>query len=293
MIDVDALEDQLEQVLAANLGLPPAPETALPFWAHSPSPRDDQRAQNDEVMQALLEGRVRDARQGLDNALRPGRHAADPEAVSRHLTQRFWLVLEWGGEDEQYDLLDECRTRAYTYGELPWLAALTLLLAHLERRDEATRELAAAAAECHSLPPHPSRLDILTNLAEATFLLGDAERARLLRKWFATVPEQLVIVGGGAVCKGALSRYRGQVAAVVGAWDEADKGFRAAVDAHRALGARPLLARTLRQWGRSLAGRDDLLARRCLQESEDLAEELRLGGGSSAGRSGPVASTPA
>ena len=294
MIDVDGLEEQLEQALAANLGLAPAPEPAPPpFSARSPSLEGDQRAQNDQVMQALLEGRVHDARRGLDDALRVGRHAADPEARSRHLTQQFWLVLEWGDEDEQYALLDECRARAYTHGELPWLGALTLLLAHLERRDEASRELEAAIAECQSLPPSPCRLDILTNLAEAAFLLGDATRAALLRKWFATVPEQLVIVGGGAVCKGMLRRYRAQVAAVLGGWDEADKGFRAAVDAHRALGARPLLARTLRQWGGTLAGRDDLLARRCLQQSEELAAELGRAAGVAVPATESAASTPA
>jgi hypothetical protein len=322
MIDVDALEDQLEQALAANLGFipvakpppkaappplpgppPAAPPPARPapprpappppsFRARPRSPESPQRAQKAEVRpptyrwdetaspigRALLEGRADDARTSLAAALRRTRQSGDPDAESRHLAQRFWLVLEWGDEDEQYELLDECRRRAYTHGEVPWRGALTLLLAHLGRRDEASRELEATVAECNALVPNACWLDIVTNLAEAAFLLGDAERARTLREWLARIPDQLVAVGSGDVCKGSLRRYQAQVAAVLGASADADEGFRLAADVHRALGARPLLARTLHQWGRTLAGRDDLLSRRCLQEAEELADELGLAG---------------
>lgn len=207
--------------------------------------------------------------------------------------ERFWLVLQWGGENERYELLDDCRRRAYTHGELPWRAALTLLLADLGRRDEATRELEATVAECHGLARDARWLDMVTNLAEAAFLLGDLERAKTLQKWLADLPEQMVFAGPGGVCKGSLGRYQAHAAAVVGAWGQVDRGFRTAVDAHRALAERPLLARTLQQWGRSLSGRDDLLARRCLQESEELAAEIGLPRGQGACTDDPAVSTPA
>jgi hypothetical protein len=357
MIDVDALEDQLEQALAANLGFipvskppkaspppkpapqPPVAPATKPFRARTGSPERPSRAQKDEkrvppaqparrptrlsdyaghitrllaegrlaeadvsiaahaelaadagpaerwdaaawaTMRALLDGRAGDARARLDEVLRPGRRAEDPTAASRHLAQRFWVVLEWGDEDEQYDLLEDCRSRAYTHGEPGWRGALTLLLAHLGRRDEAARELEATVAECEGRTADAMWLDIVSDLAEAAFLLGDGERAKTLHKWLAELPEQLVVVGPGDVCKGSLSRFQANAAAVVGAWPQADERFRVAADTHRAIGARPLLARTLHQWGRSLAGRDDLLARRCLQEGEELAEELGLRSG--------------
>ena len=320
MIDVDALEDQLEQALAANLGLipgakaaraapPPLPRLSQPepFRAPSRSAEHLRRADDEEVsgaahrldgdasatVRALLEGRVDDARKGMDDELRRRREARDPEAEARHLGQRFRLVLEWGDEDEQYALLDACRSRAYTYGELRWSGALTLLLVQLGRRDEALRELEATVSECQGLTRDACWLDIVTDLAEAAFLLGDVEGARILREWLAEVPDRLV-TGRGDVCKGSLHRFQAHVAAVLGAWAEADRAFRAAADAHRALGAPVLLARTLQQWGRSLAGRDDLFARRCLQESEDLAQELGLRYGRGARPGDPVAvSTPA
>ena len=229
-------------------------------------------------MRALLDGRGDDARR---KAAESGSH-----------WQRFWIAVEWGGEDECYDLLDQCRSRAYTHDELAWRAALTLLLADLGRRDEAVRELDASTAECEALPRDATWVDMVTDLAEAAFLLGDADRARRLHGWLARVPDQLVVVGPGDVCKGSLSRYRAGLAGTLGAWAEADEGFRVAVDVHRALGARPLLVRTLHQWARTLAGRDELLARRSLQESEELAEELGLAG-HGAGRGDPVVSTSA
>lgn len=99
--------------------------------------------------------------------------------------ERFWRVLNGGDEDERYELLDECRRRAYTYGELRWRGALTLLLARLGRRDEAVRELEATVTECEGLPRDAGWLDIVTKLAEAASLLGDVGRAKTLRKWLA------------------------------------------------------------------------------------------------------------
>lgn len=227
-------------------------------------------------MRALLDGRGDDARAGADTVLRLGREADDPDAWSRHLAQRFWIVLEWGTEDERFTLLDQCRTLAYTHGELPWQGALTLLLARLGRWDEARRDLDATAAGCEGLPRDAVWLDLVTNLADAAATMGDAERARSLHLQLARVPDQLVVVGRAWVCKGSVNRYRAGLAAALGSWAEADESFRAATDAHRALGARPLLARTLQDWGLTLAGRDDLLARRCLQEVEELADELGL-----------------
>jgi len=49
------------------------------------------------------------------------------------------------------------------------------------------------------------------------------------------------------VCKGSIDRYRGLGFAAAGRWADAASSFTAAVAAHRALGAGPLLARTLQQ----------------------------------------------
>jgi hypothetical protein len=79
------------------------------------------------------------------------------------------------------------------------------------------------------------------------------------------------------VCSSDLiARYHALLATTTGQWLESDKAFAAAVEAHRRAGAHPLLARTLREWGRSLSGRDNSRARDCLEESAHLATQLQL-----------------
>ena len=61
------------------------------------------------------------------------------------------------------------------------------------------------------------------------------------------------------------------VALAAGAWDQSDRHFRAAAEAHRRLGAPRLLAGVLEEWAGSLAGRDDPRASACLRERAQLA----------------------
>jgi hypothetical protein len=143
------------------------------------------------------------------------------------------------------------------------------------RTDEAAREVDAVLAALQGRTPD-GMTDILSSLAETVFLLGDATRAGSIQKMLGKARDHMVVTGPGLVCKGALSRFQGQVAAAVGNAAVADKHFSAAADTHRALDARPLLARTLREWGSTLAGRDDVRAQRCLAESAAIARELGL-----------------
>jgi len=58
---------------------------------------------------------------------------------------------------------------------------------------------------------------------------------------------RLVVVGPAVVCKGSVERYRALGLAARGRPVEAAECFRMAADAHRAMGAGPLLDRTHRQ----------------------------------------------
>jgi hypothetical protein len=88
--------------------------------------------------------------------------------------------------------------------------------------------------------------------------------------------EPVVLLSRSWVCKGAFARYQGLVAAAMRNWPLADQQLRLAVETHRQLGAGPLLARTLQEWGTTLIGRDDTLAHHCLGESATLATRLEL-----------------
>ncbi|MCA1844525.1 MAG: hypothetical protein LC792_15310, partial [Actinobacteria bacterium] len=242
-------------------------------------PEDRQDAAAWSTMRALLDGRRHDARAGADLVLALGREAGDPAAVDRHWALRLRLVLEWGpegGRDD--DLLDHCRRRAYRDDDLSWRSALTLLLARLGRADECRADFDAAWGALDVMPRDGAWLDLAANLAEAAAVLGDRPRAEILCRGLAGAPEGVVLTGPAWVCKGAAARFRALAAATAGRWARCDADFQAAVEVHREMAARPLLARTLHEWGRSLAGRGDLRAGAHLDESARLALHLELAG---------------
>ena len=231
------------------------------------------------TMAALLDGRQDDARDGAELVLALGREARDPGAVDRYWAQRFWVVLEWGDEEERFEALDHCREKAYRHDDPSWRGALTLLLARMGRTEEAGRELDFCTSRClgGSLRDRVWT-DIATNLAESAALLGDPRRAALVQRALLGAPDGFVLGGGGWVCKGSVARFQGMLAAVTCRWTDCDDHFARAVAVHRSLGAPVLLARTLHEWGRSLEQRDPLGASQRLDESVELSRRFELTG---------------
>jgi tetratricopeptide (TPR) repeat protein len=212
--------------------------------ASSSHPRD---ALTWATMRALLDGRQDAVRRGVDELRRLAERTDDAEAWDRYWLQRFWAAFEWGTDEERFEVLDHCRERAYRFDEVPWWGNLTLLLAAMGKQDEAIRAFDAALQL-----PDAQGLDPLTNLIDAGALLGDAGRVALAFRSLGAPEGRLVVVGPGVVCKGSVDRYRALGLASLGRWDEAGHAFRSAEAAHRAIGARPLLERTIRQASGSL-----------------------------------------
>ncbi|MGI8776676.1 MAG: hypothetical protein ACR2LJ_04665 [Acidimicrobiales bacterium] len=230
------------------------------------------------VMRALLDGRESAARAGIEQA-----QALDPaggagEHRERVWSQRFAIALTWGDEDERYDVLDHSRERAYGHGDLAWHGRLTLLLAVLGRAGEARREFDSVIGTVLSGPAGDMAwLDRATDLAEAAAVLGDSARGEAAVRSLARVTTPPVAVSGRAwVCKGSVDRYRALASASAGRVDDADRCFRSAAEIHRLLGADAHLARTLRQWGTSLVGRDPQRSVQLLRQGADLAHRLGL-----------------
>lgn len=198
------------------------------------------------TMRALLEGRSDAVQSGIRDLMALAA-AGDAEAGARAWVQRFWAAFEWGTDAERYNVLDHCRERAYRFDDLTWWGQLTLLLAAFGKSDEAARAFDEALPQLGGGAKVPVATDVVTNLIEAAAWMGDADRVaaagRLLR-----VPEgRLVVVGEAVVCKGSVDRYAALAYAATGRWGEAAAAFRSAEEAHRALGADLLLARTLQQ----------------------------------------------
>ena len=218
-----------------ELGLMDEAEVAI---AATTDPRD---ALTWTTMRSLLVGDRSTAAAGVAKL---GRH---PGAEDRYWTQRFWAAVEWGSEEELYDVLDHCRARAYRFDDFQWWGNLTLLLAVMGKQEEALRAFDEASALLAGAAKHPSSLDVVTNLIEAAALLGDPGRVAAAGRSLRGPEDRLVVVGPGVVCKGSVERYRALVHVANRRWDKAGECFRSAEAVHRAIGAGPLLARTLQQ----------------------------------------------
>jgi tetratricopeptide (TPR) repeat protein len=199
------------------------------------------------TMRALLDGRRDAARTGVEELRLLAKRTDDAEAWDRYRIQRFWLAAEWGTDQERADALDHCRERAYRFDDLAWWGNLTLLLVLMGKQDEAVRAFDAAAALAASASKDGPWLDAVTNLVEAAAGLGDAGRVAAVSRSVRWPEGRLVVVGGGAVCKGSVDRYRALAFAATGKLKQAEDCFRSAESTHRAIGAGPLLARTLQQ----------------------------------------------
>ena len=285
MIDLDRIEAQLSAAVTEDAGSPrvavrraPAPApTPAPAPVRSSRPRRSRpqpapagvrellelglldeagariAAATDRLdqttwatMRALLRGSRDAVRIGIDALARLAQDG-NREALNRAWTLRFYAALEWGTEDERYDVLDHCRGRAYRFDDLEWWGNLTLLLAALGKHDEGVRAFDQALPLAAGAPRDGVRLDVVTNLVEAAALVADARRVALAGRELRTQAGRLVVVGDGVVCKGSVDRYLGLIHAAVGQWGDATGYFRSAEATHRSLGAEPLLARTQEQ----------------------------------------------
>lgn len=285
MIDLDRIDAQLSAAVTEEVRRPSAPARRAPAPAPTPAPAPvpsprprrsrpqpapagvrellelglldeaDTRiaAATDRLeqttwatMRALLGGKRKAVDIGVATLARLAQDG-NREALDRAWTLRFYAALEWGPPDERLDVLDHCRERAYRFGDFQWWGNLTLLLAALGKQDEAVRAFDQALPLATASAKDGVRLDVVTNLIEAAALAGDAGRVALAGRELRIETGRLVVVGAGVVCKGSVDRYLGLIHAVVGQWGDAAEYFRSAESTHRAIGAEPLLARTLQQ----------------------------------------------
>jgi hypothetical protein len=103
----------------------------------------------------------------------------------------------------------------------------------------------------------------LTQLAEATRVLGADRHATRVYQALAPYAGRVAVAAGAVACSGATDFHLGRLAALTGDAATAERHYRAALRLHRALGARPMLARTLAELGE-------------LTEARAIAEECRM-----------------
>ncbi len=238
LCDHDAARETLGQLLQS------ARRLNEPFMLHV--------AEHYAAAIALCDGDLEAAELAARHSEEWGRLMAGRDASGTYAIQMFGLRREQGRLAELAPVvrLLDAETRESAWG--PGLAAL---LAELGMEDDARRELHRILDDgLGSLRPS-LWLGSLVYLADACAALGDEDAARVLYPELAAYSGGNVMIGHLVACYGAMDRYLGMTAAVLGDWDRAEEHFHAALALNTRLGARTWLAHTAYWYARMLLAR--------------------------------------
>jgi class 3 adenylate cyclase len=210
------------------------------------------------AMVATLEGRFSEAEQLIEDTLRLGQQAHDTSADLVYTVQRGWLLMDAERSGEMPTLLESLRRIADTVPEsvIPAWRASSALIAVLSGEPAAARaEFEATVDGLGSMRRDAPWLPCLVILAGACAELQDAARASVLYDLLGPYAGRILVPDRAFACRGAIDRYLGELAAILGRLDEAVGHFAAAVDLNARLGARPLLARSRCAYAEALLAR--------------------------------------
>jgi DNA-binding CsgD family transcriptional regulator len=265
LCDHDAAREAIAQLFAI------AKRLSQPFHHHV--------AEHYAAAIALCDGDLAGAEHAATRSQEWGRLLTGRDASGTFAIQMFGLRREQGRLAELAPVvrLLDTETRESAWG--PGLAAL---LAELGMVDDARRELRRILDTGLGSLRSSLWLASLVYLADASAALGDTEAASVLYPELAAYSGGNVMIGHLVACYGAVDRYLGMTAAVLGEWDRAEEHFHAALALNTRLGARTWLAHTAYWYARMLldrnAGDDRSHARGQLGLALGLAQTIGLPG---------------
>ena len=228
---------------------------------------------------ALCDGDLPGAEVAATRSQEWGRLLTGRDASGTFAIQMFGLRREQGRLAE---LAPVVRLLDADTRESAWGPGLVALLAELGMEDDARRELDRILDTGLGALRPSLWLASLVYLADACAVLGDADAAAVLYPELAAYSGSNVMIGHLVACYGAMDRYLGMTAAVLGDWERAEEHFRAALALNTRLGARTWLAHTAYAYARMLlarnAGDDRSHARGQLGLALGLAKTIGLPG---------------
>ncbi len=204
--------------------------------------------------QAMLEGRFDDAERLVGEGLAAAQRVSHNDAMLIYGTLILALRMEQGRTAELEAGVQSFVTQ---YPSVPiWRYFLGFLHSQLGRKAETQLEFERVAhSNFADLPRDYSRLQVAVYLTESCTFLGDPVRASALYDLLLPYVSRAVVVGYGILCFGAVARYLGMLASVMGCWDDAERHFETAMQVNGRLRARPALARTKFEHARMLQRR--------------------------------------
>jgi tetratricopeptide (TPR) repeat protein len=198
------------------------------------------------AMLALLEGRFVEAEELIGEALGLGQDAQPWNATFSYRLQLY--VLRWEQERlSEISPLVENWVREYPTYPL-WRCILAHMLDRVGRETEARSIFEALAADDFtSLPFDESWLVGMALLAETASAFGDIAAAATLYERLLPYADR-VAVSYSEISTGAVARPLGILASLTLRWRDSERFFQKALDLNAKIGARPWVARTMREY---------------------------------------------
>ena len=194
----------------------------------------------------LLAGRIEESERLALEALQIGSDCGQPDAVAIYAAQLAMVRRDQGRAAELIPLLSQVAA------ENPGIPGFRILLAlchcDLEQLDDARRIFAVDAAnDFADLPYDVVWSSSVAMYAEVCAALGGTGPATILIERLGHASG--ILVDSGCTSLGAVDRYLGLLAGMLGHVAEAEARFAAAAQLHERIGAPVWLARTLLDWG--------------------------------------------
>jgi class 3 adenylate cyclase/tetratricopeptide (TPR) repeat protein len=138
-----------------------------------------------------------------------------------------------------------------------WRPGLAVIYSELGHKTKA-RDLFESLAQHDfvDVPRDSLWMATMTYLADICAFLRDRPRADMLYQILLPFDGRNVVVSNLVVCHGALSRYLGDLATILGRWDDAARHFEDAIAMNARMGALPWLAHTQHRYAGMLTERN-------------------------------------
>jgi DNA-binding SARP family transcriptional activator/tetratricopeptide (TPR) repeat protein len=226
-----------------------------------------------EAMKALLDGRLEEAEPLAAAAASSGIRSEGVTAPQYYAVQVLSLRRE---QARMGELEDPVREALLTNPDrAAWRAGLALLLNETGRTGEARAEFEVLARDRFAWIPRDGDWMVVTALsADLAHAFGDLERAATLYELLEPFADTNVVIGVGAVCLGATSRYLGRLALTLGRREESVAHLRHAVAANASLQAVVELAHSRVDLAWALGSGTEAVE--LLEQAEAVAIERRL-----------------
>jgi tetratricopeptide (TPR) repeat protein len=203
----------------------------------------------------FMQGRFAEAERFAEQGFAIGRQVHAERATGVLGLQMFSLRREQGRLREleplvKYFLAQHKEAAA-------WRPGLAVIYSELGSRQDAQEQFEHLARfDFADIPRDSMWIITMTYLADVCTFLQDKARAATLYEMLLPYEHLNVVIGGAAVCCGAVSRHPGALATTLERWDDSERHFVHALTTNAALGARPFLAHTQYQYAVMLLSRD-------------------------------------